>query len=283
MTPEESYQAALAAGVDPGSAAAAGETPPEGQQPEGEQPKGYNPVWDEAWGEDTPEPIRERQKAIFEKWDRNHRETEARYKPYAVFEQAGIAPDALEQALNIQQQIVNDPRGFWDSMGEMWGFSGEELQQAFEQQSGAAVDPDDPMAQRIAAMEARERQREQQIFEQQNAQQRANTVAYEEQKVAQDLASLVAMDPQVDQDAVVEWALKNATLGKNPSVEVAYYELKKYEDNILARSQRTAPTVLGRGGASTFQQPTNTDPNKIPTDDERLAMAMAMAKQLAEG
>lgn len=281
MTPEESLAQALSAPVTPEASAAAGEPVQQQQQQEAPAESKVNPSWEEAWT-DVPDPIKAQQRAVFEKWDRNQRETEARFAPYKGFEQAGVAPEYIQQALALQEQLVDDPRGFWDQMGQAWGFSGAELQRAFEASQGDdELDPDDPRDARLIRLEQAEQDRQQQQYEQQQTWQQRREVEQAEHAVVADLASLKAKIGDYDEEAVIERALTNATLGRNPSVEVAYYELKKQEDVILARVQRTAPRVLGGGAPAVGQG--RPEPTKMMTNDERLAAAMAMAKQLAEG
>src|SRR6478736_90603 len=106
MTPEESFQQALGQAPTDGEFAAAGETPepaaaeaPAEQQPAAPR---TNPNWDEAWT-DVPEPIRQQQRTVFEKWDAGYNELQARHAPYAEYERRGYNPEFISQALAIQQ------------------------------------------------------------------------------------------------------------------------------------------------------------------------------------
>lgn len=287
MTPEESFEQALAGGPTAGDLAAAGETAASAAQPADPaapaatpEAPGINPNWEEAWT-DVPAPIRERQRAVFEKWDRNVHEIEARFAPYKAFEQAGIPVDSLNQAMAIQQQIIDNPRDFYDRMAQAWGFTAQQVQDAFEASDpNNALDPNDPVAQRLALMEQREAQREAYLTQQQQAAQQAAFQQAETQKINNELAALKQRVGDFDETAVMEWALKNAATNRNPSIEVAYYELKRYEDSVLTRAQRQAPRVLG-GGAPAVNVPPA--PEKMMSDEDRLAAAMAMAKAMAEG
>ena len=283
MTPEESFEQALAGGPSAGDLAAAGDAMPDAATPAAEpaatpEAPGINPNWEEAWT-DVPAPIRERQRAVFEKWDRNHHEIEARFAPYKTFEQAGIPVESLSQAMAIQQQIIDNPRAFYDRMAEAWGFTQQQVDDAVNAMADAELDPSDPVAQRIAVIEAREAQREALLLQQQQQAQQQAFQQAETQKINNELATLKQKVGDFDETAVMEWALKNAATNRNPSIEVAYYELKRYEDSILTRAQRQAPRVLGGGAPAVNAIP---QPEKMMTDEERLAAAMAMAKQMAE-
>ena len=255
--------------------------PQESQEPESGQESegtGYNPAWDEAWA-DVPEPIRESQKQVFEKWDRNVQHLQAKFAPYKQFEEQGVTADALQQAYSIQQALVSDPRGFWDRMAETWGFaSGAEAQQAY---ADANEDEDDPTAsiqREIAELrewrESQENMTRQQMAQYQQQQEQLQWQA----RINDELGSLKQKFRDVDENAVIERALLNATQGRNPSLENAYFEVRDYEDRIAQRAQRKAPRVMGAGGGSS-----PAPQQKALTADEQAQASRDLAKRLAGG
>jgi hypothetical protein len=297
MTPEESYQAALgvtpdqgASGLETGSAPDQVVTPDATQAPDEQQTNAtrINPSWEEAW-KDVPEPIREQQRRVFEKWDNDFQELQARHRPFQEYEQAGITPTQLEQALQVQAALFEDPRAFYDRVGEAWGFKEQKADLQATAASGQTIDPseyDDPavrqMAETLAQQQAfidqfqqqqltQQQQYEQQQQEQRNIQWTANQMA--------NLESQYGAIPDEDKMRVVERAILNANLGRNASVEVAFHELKREEADIIARAQRSAPRVLG-GGAGAGQinnAPAPVDYSK-ETPEERLKRAMEVAR-----
>lgn len=282
MTPEESFALATA---EPAAETEALVAPPEvdaepaAETPEAPGPK-VNPIWEEAWGEDVPDEIKARQAQVFDKWDRNVKAVEARYAPYRQFEEQGIDPGYLAQAISIQQALLENPRGFYDQMAAQWGFEQAQAQAAAAQQQ--ANDPyESDEDRRLAEIQARLDAFEGQWTAQQQAAAEAQQRQAQTQYVESQLTDLSSKVGDYDREAVVERAILNATTGRNPSIEVAYYELKAQEDAILARHQRTAPKVLGGGAPAAAKPPAA--PRGPLTNDELLAKAMATAKEIADG
>jgi hypothetical protein len=280
MTPQESYDLAMAS-IDENPV---DDTPvDEPQGGEQQQPTGFNPAWEEAW-KDVPDPIREQQRPFFEKMDRDYQELQARYTPYREFEQSGVLPERLQTAMQIQDALVEDPHAFWVKMAESWGF---DRAQSNALANAATDDTDDSdltpaelrLRNRLQALEQQELARSQQYQQSYADQQQQAFVASETQRVNDDLAALKAKVGNFNEELVVQWALKNATIGGNPSVEVAYYELQKYNEQVLASQQRRSPRVLGSGGQPAIQQ--QAEPAKPLTDEDRLKRAMSLAKQMA--
>lgn len=288
MTPEESYQQAIGSMQDSGQEPVQGAD--QGQQPEpNEQTDNstrVNPSWEEAWA-DVPDPIREAQRPLFERWDRDYQELQARHRPFAEYEQAGVSPTQLEEALQIQAALFEDPRGFYERIGQAWGFSEQKADLQQQAASGQAIDPteyDDPAVRQMAEQLQRQQQfidqfqqsqqQTQQQYQQQQAEQR--NVAWTQNQMDNLERQFGAIEDQ-DKIRVVERAILNANLGRNPSVEVAYHELKREEDAILQRAQRSAPRVLGQGGGTPTNAPEPIDYSK-ETPEQRLARAMQVAK-----
>lgn len=250
-----------------------------GDAAEQEQQAAGHPAWDEAW-KDVPDVIREQQRPFFEKMDRQYRELDARYTPYKDFEQSGVAPERIQSAIQLQQALVEDPRGFWEKMAESWGFTPGQ-QQALADEIGD-LDPNDPIAQRLARIEAQQQARDEATFAQQSVAQQQWVIQQETAKVDNGLKALESKVGKLSEDDrvdVIEWALKNASTGRNPDVAVAYYELQAYKDRILANTQRVAPRVLGGGGGAAAHLQENKKPM---TDDERLQAALNLGKTLTE-
>lgn len=241
-----------------------------------------NPSWTEAWGDFTPEPVKEAQKAVFEKWDRNYREVESKLAPFKPFLDQGLTPEIVAQAIQLQERIADNPRDFYDRMGQHWGYS-QEIQAA---QRAAAANPSgegeelSPAEQRLQELIQRQEQLlgvQEQTYQQSISRQNE---AAQVQQINSELDAIEAKEGKFDRDRVLKQAIMNAQSGGNPSLTNAFYEVQRERDEWLASQQKQAPRVLGSGGAI-GQQPT--DPKKIPTREEQRAQAMDIARQLAGG
>lgn len=280
MTPEESF--ALATGAA---------TAPEGEEStatgaEGEETSApTNPSWrDEAW-KDVPEPIKEQQKSVFEKWDRNYGQLNERFKPYEAFEKSGVNADQLQQALELQQLMITNPETVFDFLAQEHGFTTQQQAQAAHTAGveSSDLDPNDPVTKRLAAIEAkeaaydRERQAQQQTFSQQQQ------VQQNIQRINDEFTTLetrVGKLSDFDKNRIAEKAIINAAANGNGSIGVAYYQYLDERDQLLAaHGAPKAPKVMG-GGSTVASAPVTE--KKVETDDQRLERAMAMAKQISE-
>lgn len=299
MTPEESYEQAINGGVTPEAAEEAGEeiTPnaPAAEAPEivEETPAPVetpaprtNPNWDEAW-KDVPDPIKAAQRAVFEKWDNSYNHLEVRHRPWSAFEEAGVAPEQVEFALSLQNQLVEDPRAFVDTLIKHFGF--EPLQAA--QAVAAATNPTepdpfaDPQQQRIDELERWRNEEIQNRQRQAEAQQQEQRRNQQLQQIETDLTELHNRVGSFPDNEVIERAMLNATVGKNPGLEFAYYELRTKRDaDEAAFRARTAPpaspSVLGGGGAPAVASPPVE--RKIESNEDLRARALSLAQSMAD-
>lgn len=256
-----------------------------------EQQGGHNPNWDEAW-ENVPEPIREAQKAVFAKWDNDYQLLQAKHKPYAELESEGYDLDTIGNAVNVYNGLVNDPHGFWEQIGTQWGFTPAEAQVVADAAKAAGIEVDDledATAKEIRELKAmvteltggiQQDRAQQQTFAEQQAERDAD-----QQRIAAIDTDFVNLQAKVgtltddQQEAIAERAILNATLGRSPDIEVAYRELQKQRDDILA-TVKPAPKLLGgTGGASA---PASAESGKVLTTSELLALAMAEGKRVKE-
>lgn len=240
-----------------------------------------NPNWTEAWGDFTPEPVKEMQREVFAKWDRNVREIQSQLAPFKPFLDQGFSPEIIAQAIQLQERIASSPRDFYDRMGEHWGFS-REIEQA---QRAADLDPSGE-GEELTAAELRLQQliekQEMLISAQEQRYQQDISRQTEAQQVAQINAELDALEAQngkFDRDRVLKQAIMNAQAGGNPTLANAFFEVQRERDEWLKTVQKQAPKVVG-GQSPISQLPAE---NRIPTRDEQRAAAMEIARQLAGG
>jgi hypothetical protein len=292
MTPEESYELAINGAPTDGDFAASGETAeeptfdpaatPEAPAPAAEEPAPrINPNWEEAW-KDVPEPIKAQQRAVFEKWDANFNALHAKHAPYAQYEQHGYNPEYITQAISIQQALINNPEEFVKKAISEFGLTIGEARQALAQAQDAAEETFlTPEEERLRRVEAQNQQLLENFTQRQQAEERYRIEQQNVAAIQGALANLHTKYGDFDEDRVVQWASMNATTGKNPSLEVAVNELRAWEADVVLRNQRTAPKVLGSaGGSAAFAAPP--EPKKLLSDDERLAAAMELGRQLTQ-
>lgn len=275
MTPEESF------------AQATGGAAPETAVPDGEQQEQApaNPSWQEEAWKDVPEPIKQQQAPVFEKWDRNFGQLNERFRPYEAFEKSGIPAEQLQQAVELQQLMITNPETVFEFLAQEHGFTTQQQAQAAHTagvESGD-LDPNDPVTQRLAAIEAkeaaydRERQAQQQTFSQQQQYQQ-NVQRINDEFTT--LESRVGKLNDFDKNRIAEKAIINAAANGNGSIGVAYYQYLDERDQLLAaHGAPKAPKVMG--GGSTVASAPAAD-RKPETDDQRLERAMAIAKQISE-
>ena len=291
MTPEESFALATQQDPTPGEQAAAGEvqpTEPAPPAPSAAEPaeqapveRKLNPIWDEAWA-DVPDPIRQQQRTVFEKWDANYNGLQARYAPYQKFEQQGYNPQYLETAIDIQRALVTDPEGFVRQAIQEFGLTAFQAQQLQAAAQGQEEEFLDPQEQRLRQLEALEAERQQQ-WEQQQQQYAAEQARQQgAQQVQAAIANLHQKYGDFDEERLVIWATGNAQAGRNPDLEVNLNEMLAWEAEVAQRAVRTAPRVNGTS-TSVAPIPAPTEPKKVASPDELLARAMQLGQQLAQG
>lgn len=243
---------------------------------EGGEPSGYNPSWDEAWA-DVPEPIREAQKPVFEKWDTGYKHLEAKFRPYQQFEEQGISPDVIQTALNMQAALLENPREFWERVGEHMGFTAAQSRKFAQDQMDEQDDltPEEQLAREVEELRQWREQQEQRFVMQQEQQRRAQEEQFYVQSVQSELSDLRGRFGDFDEERVIERALANAIRGGNPSVENAFFEVRQAAQR--QAPTRRAPQVLGGGGGSA-PAPQSAKPM---TPDEQREAARALAARLA--
>lgn len=289
MSAEESLQQALATEPTEGEqqqAAASGgaeAVPAE----KAEEPK-TNGAWDEAWV-DVPEPIKQQQRAVFEKWDRNVNKVQAEFAPYKDFAEAGVDGDTLKQAWALFQSLADDPRGMWDEIGKQWGFTRGETAQIAAAAAEAGIDADDladPTLKEIRELRAlitQQEERQQNFSAQQQQEQQAQATQAAIDAEFTTLQTKYGKMSDEELEEVAERAILNASKGINASIEKAYLEVQDYHDALAKRLNLTkaAPKVLG-GGSGSAAAPQPRADGKPKTNDELLQEALAMAKSMAE-
>lgn len=138
--------------------------------------KGGHPAWQEIL-DSVPEEYRPALLPTLEKWDKGvANRFQSLHSQYEPFKNIGLDADQLEAARNLMAALEEDPRSVYDLMAQTYGFSAE--QGASDNGSETvAVEDDDPVAARIAALELQNQQLlagQQQLTQAQQEQQAAD-------------------------------------------------------------------------------------------------------------
>jgi hypothetical protein len=225
--------------------------------------------------------------------------------PYAEWAQRGLSSDDILMALQTQAAILQDPRGYWESMGRQYGWNSPQAQQAqaFMQQQEQAPQQaqsqngfDDifggmtaeeqqslppAVQQQLAAVQQQVAQiqaQQQQVFQQQEQQvaveQGRARIEREFQAIEQRYGPL---DEEVKQE-IGRRAVANFHAGIDPSITRAYHEYRDFENRVTtryARQRPAAPQVLGSGsGMAPPVAPV------LDTPEAKQAAAFALALQM---
>lgn len=123
------------------------ETPVENQgQGQDSTDSGGHPAWEEILSrEGVPEPYKPLLRKTFQEWDEGveHRlqTVQSQYEPYKPFLENEIDPNELERAYQVARMIEQNPQGFYQRMGEFYGYN--KAAEAPAQNSGQGQQGDD--------------------------------------------------------------------------------------------------------------------------------------------
>lgn len=250
-----------------------------------------------------PEPLHEDLKPVVEEWRRQYERVLDETMPYRQYSEKGISAHDMELAIQIQQALLQDPKRFYEGLGETYGWNQQptaptqpyvqapapaaapaagaqsEWDSFFgeatpEQQAAMAADP--RLLAAIEAQQARLDQLEQMQQQAIESQKQAQIAEAGRQQLEGELAGLEAKYGKFDRAEVVKRAIANASAGQDPSVAKAFHEMKDYEDRL--RKQFVAsrpPKVMGSGTG--IQPPVPAD---LSTEDAKREAALALAIRL---
>lgn len=119
-----------------------------------------HPAWESILSENNvPEAFKPMLRKTFQQWDegvqakfQEHQQVQSQFEPYKPFLENNIDPAQLERAYQVMHLIENDPRRFYDQMGQYYKYaqqqqqapSGQGQQDEFSDEydlSGEEVDP----------------------------------------------------------------------------------------------------------------------------------------------
>lgn len=247
----------------------------------------------------VPEPLHEDLKPMVDEWRRQYERVLDETNPYRKYSELGVSDKDIEQALSVQRALLQDPKKFYDGLGEAYGWSAMQAAAAAavpapapkpaatsdsffsdwaesEEGQQAAQNVDPRLLQAIEEQQARlaklEEMQTQAIQQQEEARVReAGRVQLE-----QELSILEGKYGAFDREEVVKRAVANASSGGDPSVAKAFHELKDYEEKIRKQFVSSRPPkVMGSGTGITPPAPVD-----LSSDEAKRDAALALAIRL---
>lgn len=250
------------------------EAVPTGQEDTGSQESGgssFNPAWSDLMGV-IPEDLHEQVTPHLQKWDQNFDKVQSQYAPYKQFVDAKVSADNIAYALNVMQEIENDPQKIYEALGKYMQENGllpeaEQNAQGQEQNSdqgqvGEDGLPDISNHPKFQELEKLVQTYGQAFIEQQ---QRAQEEA-EDAELQDQIDTLTEELGEFDVKWVLHAALDAAESGEDvndlrPFVD----QYRQYEQGIIEKSRKPAPTMMPAGG----QQPKSEIDFKSMSDGDR--------------
>jgi len=196
--------------------------------------------------EKLPETARPLVEPVFKEWDQgvNQRfqQLHSQYEWAKPWEEIAreYEPDAVSQAIQIQQALTTDPEGFYKALAEAYNFG----QPNGEQGPNGIPDPDSPVDPRIEQLTQQVSQLTEFIMN--NHQQTQEQ--QEEQQFVQLLTELQDKHGQYD----VDYVLAKIAAGDDPEKAVLAYKALAGQTQADTSGQQ-APVVLGGGGGMPSQ------------------------------
>jgi len=228
----------------------------------------------------VPEPLHEDLKPLVDEWRRQYERVLDETSPYRQYSERGVSQRDIDLALNIQQALLENPKRFYDGMGETYGWN-QIQQQAMQDQYNQYAQPPAPQntgfdlfAEETQAPQVDQLEQMQVSAIQQAQQQQQQALG--RQQLEAELGQIEAKYGQFDKGEVVKRAIANASAGADPSVMKAFHELKDYEDKLRRNfAASRPPKVMGAGNANIPAAPTD-----LSTDDLRRDAALQLAIRL---
>lgn len=245
----------------------------EGQAEAQEPAESGHPAWQEILGS-VPEAFHGQVRPTLEKWDKGVQEqlekARGEWREYQFIRDAGIQPQTVQYALNIIQAMQNDPRAFYDSLGEYYKFN--QAQQALAEE--ASIEPEDPYAAQLQEMQKNMETMARALY----AQQQKEKEAQEDAALEQELASLRSKYGEYDEQYVL------GLMANGQDGESAVRQFKALESRLRGgNGQATAsvPKVMGSGGGA----PTSgaVDPRKLDAKGRKDLVAQMLEAANRQG
>lgn len=249
--------------------------------------------------EDLPEPLHETLRPIVDEWSRKYSRVQEEAAPYYNLVNNGFSPDEIEMAAALQRALATDPQGFYEQMGQAYGYAQAqkiaELEQKVQQVTAPVQATGEknwweeeeagttaPAAQAPLQADPRIDQMEQELEQLRAMQEQVQEQQRLDEGRAQmeiELASIRQKYGDYDEEEVVRRAVANHHADGDASLTRAFHEYKDMEERIradLASRQKVAPKVMGAASGMAPSEP----PAKLDTDDARRQAALELAIRL---
>ena len=269
-------------------------------------PVDTEPVSDESmiswskFAEDLPEPLHEQFKPIVDEWSRQYNRVAEEASPYYQLREAGFSPEEISMAANLQRALADDPQGFYEQMGQAYGFAQQqqlvELQQQVQQlRTAPAVAPatekngewweeeETTAAPAVPAQTTYEDPRYAQLEQELETLREMQEQVIERQRLDEgraqmeiELTNIRNKYGDFDEEEVVRRALANYSLDGDANLSRAFHETKDLEQRVTERyatKQKSAPKVMGSANG----MPAATPAKPIDTEDARRQAALELA------
>lgn len=247
------------------------------------------------FAEDLPEPLHEQFKPIVDEWSRQYNRVAEEASPYYQLREAGFTPEEISMAANLQRALAEDPQGFYEQMGQAYGFAQQqqlaELQEQVQQlrtppkteaaatgnwweeeEATAAAEPQAAYDPRYAQLEQELetlRGMQEQVLERQRLDEGRAQMEIE-------LTTIRNKYGEFDEEEVVRRALANYSLDGDANLTRAFHETKDLEQRVAQRyatKQKSAPKVMGSANGMPPAAPAKT----LDSEDARRQAALELA------
>lgn len=240
----------------------------------------------------VPEPLHEEMKPMVEEWRRQYNRVLDETQPFREYLDNGISARDMQLAIQIQQALIQDPRRFYDGLGETYGWT-QQAAPAAPATPKPAPEADLWSLDEETVTSERETKLLQAIEEQQRRlaaleEQQTQTFQMQQEEVARqqgraildkELGDIEKKYGDFDKEEVVRRAMANAAAGGDPSVTRAFHELKDYETKLRQQfAAQRPPKVMGSGSGMAPSTPLVLD-----TEDARREAALQLAMRLGAG
>lgn len=245
----------------------------------------------------VPEPLHEDLKPMVEEWRRQYERVLDETSPYRKYSELGVSDKDIEQALSVQKALIEDPKKFYEGLGQAYGWNAPVAAPApapaapkpvttsdsffadwadTEEGQQATQGADPRLLQAIEEQQARLAKLEEMQSQVVKAQEEERVREAGRVQLEQELSILEGKYGQFDRAEVVKRAVANAASGGDPSVVKAFHELKDYEEKIRKQFVSSRPPkVMGSGTGITPPAPVD-----LSSDEAKREAALALAIRL---
>jgi hypothetical protein len=240
-----------------------------------------------------PEPLHEEMRPVVEEWRRHYNRVLDETQPFRQYLESGVSARDMEIAIQIQQALIQDPKRFYDGLGETYGWntqappapaapakpavqSDSDLWSFDEEEAAPNNEREAKLLQALEQQQERLAALEQQ--QQQTWQTQQEEVARQQGRamLEKELAEIESKYGEFDREEVVRRAVANAAAGGEASVTRAFHELKDYETKLRQQfAAQRPPKVMGSGSGMAPAAPV-----ELGTEDARREAALQLAMRL---